>query len=1082
MCAAGAVSSRGQQTCPQGQYCIAGVATPCLPGTYNSDLGGTSKDSCTQCPAGRYNPMPQGTDFSSCLACARYEGSNANASNCWPGVMSMIASDPEPIVPGLSSDDVLTIYFTKATNRPALTVASAQDPVQNDTASAFVVIEPWLCTQYVAVWQSGGDAVVPGAAERVVIRMTGTINPDVVGTEIAAVNVSLQGVAGLQDVNHTSQVLSLPPTPITGTWGQASQPKLLLQYGVVALDYGNQIGVGVGDVLLLQFNQPVAHVPLGSKAAVDALLEFSYPGWAANYVGQWISDSVMTLNVTAVSPPSTSSALLAYASAVSPGALTVTVLASGGLTSRDGTGAACNDSDVVVGDWGSGVADLAVNVLSHQALQVSFNPLLSAVALPRTFSVRYANVSVGGAWLSTPAGTDNVTTAVSVVTVLSPLAAVPWYVQVVSTASQPQSGLKLPYGPLKPLTVSYPNCTSAAPLGGVADAVLAQQASCTAQYWTALKQASAVVAVTPAPPAITSVAVVPQAGTGTALPTMGGGLLTIAGRNLGRTTSWPLALQVTLSGAVDGQASRQIVMSWSACSLLQEGTQLQCVVPPGVGGNYTTVVQYDGGASAPSADRVSYAPPVIRRLDGPGTNANTTGNASITLYGAYFGPVGVARSLLAWAVPPLDQSLVFTATGCNVTVDDTEVQCVTGPGAGQHLLWQVQVEGLVSTTPASNYNPAVVWNVTSRLYASNPTGYLGHATTGGDVIDVSGYNFGNLPQEIVVSTVSDAGTATLQCTLVVPHTALACVLAPGTGRLLSLTVSVLAQSTVYALPANGVFRYAAPVLTGLQPASLDHDVSAVLTLRGSGFGRLVGNVHVAVAPGNSSVPCNRANTSYAPVTVPQVTLLTDGLLTFQRPFIAFPVTHVVVTVTVTGQASQPFPVPLLPPEISSLSLPADSGSGPNPAANVSKVLTVSGVNLGTLSSTGDVCDGTVVTLNNRPCDALVVSIADQVLLCTTTLNNGDLVIHTLFPPASMAYNSTALSAPPAITEIKVVTSTGRRLDLASSQLPTTAYTPISIKGSQFGQSPAVTDPSISVLQLRPRVRSRLAPLGTLVSS
>ena len=60
-------------------------------------------------------------------------------------------------------------------------------------------------------------------------------------------------------------MLSYPNGTVTGTWGQASQPMLLTSFGVVALDYGNQIGLGIGDVLFVQFNQPVAQVRIGTR-------------------------------------------------------------------------------------------------------------------------------------------------------------------------------------------------------------------------------------------------------------------------------------------------------------------------------------------------------------------------------------------------------------------------------------------------------------------------------------------------------------------------------------------------------------------------------------------------------------------------------------------------------------------------------------------------------------------------------------------------------------------------------------------------------------------------------------------------
>lgn len=60
---------------------------------------------------------------------------------------AVVASDLEPLFPGLSPDDSLTLYFTKPTNHPSVT-----------NVSALVSFSVPLASAVRALWQSGGDA------------------------------------------------------------------------------------------------------------------------------------------------------------------------------------------------------------------------------------------------------------------------------------------------------------------------------------------------------------------------------------------------------------------------------------------------------------------------------------------------------------------------------------------------------------------------------------------------------------------------------------------------------------------------------------------------------------------------------------------------------------------------------------------------------------------------------------------------------------------------------------------------------------------------------------------------------------
>ena len=75
-------------------------------------LGAPSVASCTLCPAGTASSTAGATAAFTCVPCAPPAGSLAGATECWPGVVSVIASNPPPLVVGYSVGDAVTLVFT----------------------------------------------------------------------------------------------------------------------------------------------------------------------------------------------------------------------------------------------------------------------------------------------------------------------------------------------------------------------------------------------------------------------------------------------------------------------------------------------------------------------------------------------------------------------------------------------------------------------------------------------------------------------------------------------------------------------------------------------------------------------------------------------------------------------------------------------------------------------------------------------------------------------------------------------------------------------------------------------------------
>jgi hypothetical protein len=305
---------------------------------------------------------------------------------------AIVASDPEPLIPGLSADDELTVYWTKATNKPDVSTPQQLNALLRFTGASSPLVRR-------ASWNGDGDLLVmilgqPSNSSTLLSELRMSVLP---GGGLRA------GAAGADSHNA-----SIADVPLRGTWGNASQPRFLVDRSdsraVIALDYGGQPGLGVGDAVLLRFNQPVKRVPVGSKAELDALLAWEPATWATNYTGMWLDDLNLLVTVREVVPGANDNATHRAATAV--GALAVSVLASGNLTSFDKTSAPSNaTAKVTGGSWGDVVCSGGVVVRSHTSLVVAFMPLVNASYVPTDYTIEVVAAD-------DPANVQNVTVVV----------------------------------------------------------------------------------------------------------------------------------------------------------------------------------------------------------------------------------------------------------------------------------------------------------------------------------------------------------------------------------------------------------------------------------------------------------------------------------------------------------------------------------------------------------------------------------------------------------------------------------------------------------------------------------------------
>jgi hypothetical protein len=217
-CAAG--SSSGNATeCIPGAYCPSGdpeAPILCPTGRYRSLTRGASMSDCSLCPAGTYSNSTGEVAVEGCLPCAPREGSGPGSSVCWPGVVNVTADDPEPVLPGISDGDTLTLRFTKATNAPPVGDA-------NDLAALLAFSAPLYDgpvtqspTRLTGRWVAGNTQLV--------LTLMDTRNVSIVDTRIGLLAVN---VTGVRDASGLSSPLEATWLAVVGTWGQSSTPRFL---------------------------------------------------------------------------------------------------------------------------------------------------------------------------------------------------------------------------------------------------------------------------------------------------------------------------------------------------------------------------------------------------------------------------------------------------------------------------------------------------------------------------------------------------------------------------------------------------------------------------------------------------------------------------------------------------------------------------------------------------------------------------------------------------------------------------------------------------------------------------------------
>lgn len=267
------------------------------------------------------------------------------------------------------------------------------------------------------------------------------------------------------------------------------------------------------------------------------------------------------------------------------------------------------------------------------------------------------------------------------------------------------------------------------------------------------------------------------------------------------------------------------------CNVAVPFTRVTCTLPAGVGVGFTWSLCVARQCSAPGAQPVSYAQPVIDSISDEGAyRSQTSGGGRITLRGSSFGPAGWIRTMytvapdgavtmtavpgagsppgaanmVQWIRYAVDQpgSRQMQATDCAVEIPHAEITCLSGVGTGRGHTWQARV-GHQSTPPFvppvnTSYAPPYVTRVAMRVNGTLVND--ASPTAGGRSVFIYGNNFG--PDVSTLELVRLHGLLggdesrpvsydlTASCVTEELHTVLRCVMPEGAGAGLSLQLRV----------------------------------------------------------------------------------------------------------------------------------------------------------------------------------------------------------------------------------------------------------------------------------------------------
>jgi len=210
-----------------------------------------------------------------------------------PFITSIVASDPnDPVVPGFSDGDTITVTFSEPTNRPlASTKADIDDLFRFEQSSSLAS----LGADYVGTWTSVSTLVIT------IIDSTGATPPAVTPPGPAfTMKVEVDGVNDLRNQVGTSLPSDSESPALVGDFGVKAGPSIT---SITAADPDGADAVfGNDDTITVRFSEATNEPFKGtanqlSKANLDDLFIFSQ-SIGDDYSGEWLN--ALTLEITIV--------------------------------------------------------------------------------------------------------------------------------------------------------------------------------------------------------------------------------------------------------------------------------------------------------------------------------------------------------------------------------------------------------------------------------------------------------------------------------------------------------------------------------------------------------------------------------------------------------------------------------------------------------------------------------------------------------------------------------------------------------------------------------------------------------------
>ena len=543
----------------------------------------------------------------------------------------------------------------------------------------------------------------------------------------------------------------------------APAPRLL---SATAADTGRNVGAAAGDSLWLRFDQPVARVPMGSRALVDAVLATSVP-LGADYVGGWAAADTLVVNVTAtlLVAPLSLGALAARARDMAVGTLGVRVLAGGGLVAAGGGTLPCNASAAVgAGSWGDAPADVTLVPVGPGTVAV----LVDAPASNPLFPSAWYRVRHGPAGAPPTASLLVPSAGATTVVLLRGLAPVALAVDVAASNADP-------------LSVGEP-------FPGVVGAALGPPVAAAPAGFVPL-----------AAPAVASVEVRSESGR---LDTRGGQQIVVCGRGMGDWGS-----NVTVLYGPWRSAGCAVAVQW-ACAA--------CTASPGVGRDLRITVCVDASCAL-TAFNVSYEAPAVSRVA-------LVAPRLLAFAGDHFGGAGTPVTVVAEYGGGGGCGAGVSAA-CNVSTPFVQALCVLPADVNVVGVreWRLAIAGATSAFQPFEFLRPRVAAVLVPHGAPSTSG-------GGSVLlqgELFGCAAGCRAAAVLTSR--RGGRVVLQnCTITVAFSEMSCAVPPGAGA--AYQVSVSCDMSSWSALSNATLAYGAPNVTDTSPRALPSAGGAVTLL------------------------------------------------------------------------------------------------------------------------------------------------------------------------------------------------------------------------------------------------------------